>query len=53
MKSLGYQDFNIVVNNNKLSVNYYNYLNNKSIELINDFYHFDFILFNYVKIITS
>jgi hypothetical protein len=50
MKNLGYADFNIVINNNGLNVHYYNYLNNKSIRLINDFYHFDFILFSYVKI---
>lgn len=51
MKDLGYTDFNLLENNNKYKVNYYNYLNNKSIEIINDFYHFDFILFNYDKIV--
>ena len=50
MKNLGYIDFNLYenVNNNKL--NYYNYLNNESIKIINNFYHLDFILFNYDKI---
>ena len=55
MINLGYTDFNLYkhvnnqrVNNNKL--NYYNYLNNKSIKIINNFYHLDFILFNYNKI---
>jgi hypothetical protein len=50
MKNLGYTDFNIVSNKNPNKINYYNYLNNKSIKLINEFYHFDFILFNYDKI---
>ena len=52
MKNLGYTDFGSYekrnVNVNKL--NYYNYLNNESIELINKFYHLDFILFNYAKL---
>ena len=50
MNNLGYIDFDLCINNNKVKMNYYNYLNNKSIEIINNFYHFDFILFNYVKI---
>lgn len=51
MISLGYTDFNRFDHSNpNKNVNYYNYLNNKSIEIINDFYHFDFILFNYDKI---
>jgi len=52
MNDLGYKDFNIVTNNNLNKVNYYNYLNNKSIEIINDFYHFDFIIFNYDKLLA-
>jgi hypothetical protein len=50
MNNLGYTDFNNfeLVNINK--VNYYDYLNNQSIELINNFYNLDFILFNYNKI---
>ena len=50
MKGLGYIDFNIYENVNINKVNYYNYLNNESIEIINKFYHLDFILFNYNKI---
>jgi hypothetical protein len=50
MKKLGYTDFNRFDNKNSNKVNYYNYLNNKSIKLINDFYHYDFILFHYGKI---
>jgi len=56
MKNLGYIDFDIYIhananaNANVNKVNYYNYLNNESIQIINKFYHFDFILFNYDKI---
>ena len=50
MKNLGYIDFNVHNNVNINKVNYYNYLNNESIEIINKFYHLDFILFNYDKI---
>lgn len=50
MKNLGYIDFDIHANVNANKVNYYNYLNNESIEIINNFYHLDFILFNYDKI---
>jgi len=50
MKDLGYTDFDIHNNKNINDVNYYNYLNNKSIEVINKYYHLDFILFNYEKI---
>jgi hypothetical protein len=51
MHGLGYTDFNIYenVNENKHNINYYSYLNNDSIKLINDFYDYDFILFNYPK----
>ena len=49
MHFLGYTDFDIIINNNP-PINYYNYLNKNSIELINEFYHLDFILFNYDKI---
>jgi hypothetical protein len=49
MINLGYTDFNFFINSNNIKVNYYNYLNNKSLELINNFYHDDFILFNYSK----
>jgi hypothetical protein len=50
MKNLGYDDFNIFVNVNPNKVNYYSYLNNETIEIINNFYNLDFILFNYDKI---
>lgn len=52
MKNLGYIDFDIYTNVNTNKVNYYNYLNNESIEIINNFYHLDFVLFNYHKIST-
>ena len=52
MIRLGYEDFNIYMNKNANKVNYYDYLNDKSIELINDFYHDDFVLFGYNKINT-
>lgn len=45
MHDLGYTDFNLIKNCNKHEVNYYDYLNNESVEIINDFYHFDFVLF--------
>ena len=50
MRCLGYEDFDLFISNNQLNLNYYNYLNKESIEIINNFYHFDFILFNYAKI---
>jgi len=51
-KNLGYYDFNIFQNVNPNKVNYYSYLNNETIEIINNFYHLDFTLFNYDKITT-
>ena len=50
MIGLGFTDFNRIDNNNPRKVNYYNYLNYKSIKIINQFYHLDFKLFNYNKI---
>jgi len=50
MNDLGYSDFNRLDNINPNKINYYNYLNEKSIKIINDFYHDDFILFNYKKL---
>ena len=50
MINLGYTDFDFHDNKNKLKINYYDYLNNESINLINNFYNYDFILFNYTKI---
>lgn len=50
MKALGYTDFNIFMQKNKEeNINYYNYLNEESISVINNWYHYDFILFNYSK----
>lgn len=55
MINLGYTDFNEHVktksNINTDEINYYDFLNNKSIQLINDFYDYDFRLFNYTKIV--
>jgi len=51
MNGLGYTDFNRHDNANKNKINYYDYLNNKAIRKINDFYHLDFLLFNYDKIL--
>jgi hypothetical protein len=49
MQNLGYKDFDLIMNNNKDKLDYYNYLNNDSIKFINDYYDYDFILFNYTK----
>ena len=50
MNNLCYSDFNIFENKNIHNVNnYYDYLNTNSINIINNFYHLDFILFNYDK----
>uniref|UniRef100_A0A6C0EUC1 Sulfotransferase domain-containing protein n=1 Tax=viral metagenome TaxID=1070528 RepID=A0A6C0EUC1_9ZZZZ len=49
MHNLGYTDFNIHIHNNPIKTDYYNFLNNDSIKLINYFYHYDFKLFNYNK----
>jgi hypothetical protein len=50
MHNLGYTDFNLKENVNKYNVNYYDYLNDDSIKLINEYYDKDFSLFNYKKI---
>jgi hypothetical protein len=50
MINLGYDDFDVKDNSNKYNVNYYDYLNNLSILMINDFFDSDFKLFNYNKI---
>lgn len=50
MKKMGYKDFNLFSNKNPQNVNYYNYLNNDSIQLINQYYYFDFVLFHYDQI---
>jgi hypothetical protein len=49
MYSLGYQDFNIKTNDNPNKLNYDDYLNEDSINLINSYYDKDFTLFNYTK----
>jgi hypothetical protein len=53
MKSLGYSDFDIKINANPLNVDYYDYLNDTSIKIINNIYHKDFVLFGYEKIKTK
>lgn len=53
MSGLGYEDFNLNENVNSNKVDYYEYLNNDSIKLINDFYDYDFKLFNYDKRLQS
>ena len=53
MKNLGYLDFDVYTNVNTSKPNYFNYLNNESLKTINDFYHMDFILFNYDKIYSN
>lgn len=53
MKSLGYNDFNVRANVNPVKSNYYDYLNDSSINIINDIYHKDFILFGYDKKIIN
>ena len=52
MYDLGYIDYNhykekTTVNVNTLNLNYYNYLNNSSIQAINKYYEKDFLLFGY------
>lgn len=50
MVNAGYTDFNIKVNHNKNSnINYYDYLDNNSIKIINEYYDLDFELFGYEK----
>jgi len=49
MINLGYTDFDVNVNTNLNKVDYYNYLNSDSIQLINNYYSYDFELFNYTK----
>ena len=49
MCKLGYKDFNIKMNMNPNNVNYYKYLNDDSIKLINENYKKDFEILNYNK----
>jgi len=50
MHQLGYTDFNLHITSNDKQINYYNYLNNDSIKLINEYYDTDFTLFGYEKL---
>jgi len=50
MHNLGFTDFNVKTNCNKIKIDYYSLLNNDSIELINNYYDDDFKIFNYEKI---
>jgi len=50
MKKIGFDDFNIKINENPNKLNYYEYLNEDSICLINTIYYLDFELFGYQKI---
>lgn len=51
MYGLGYHNFIMKENkNHNGKINYYDYLNDDSIRLINNYYHDDFILFGYEKI---
>lgn len=53
MIDFGFTDFNLNIQKNKYeNVNYYDYLNKKSIKLINNHYDFDFKLFDYEKILV-
>lgn len=47
MINLGYDRFDVKTNCNRHTVNYYDYLNDSSIQLVNYFYKDDFKLFNY------
>jgi hypothetical protein len=49
MHRLGYEDFDIKINKNPNKINYDDYLNEDSINLINKYYDEDFKLFNYTK----
>lgn len=49
MQNIGFTDFDIKVNNNKLNIDYNKYLSKINIDLINVFYDKDFEYFGYVK----
>lgn len=55
MHNLGYKDFNLVCmkNKNEDIKSYYEYLNDESIKIINQFYHEDFVLFHYDKLLPN
>jgi hypothetical protein len=50
MHALGYTNFNTRMNVNHHKTDYYGYLNNESIQLINEVYDEDFKRFNYPKL---
>ena len=50
MHNLNYIDFNLKIQNNPNKLNYYDYLNKESIDIINNYYEKDFEIFNYSKI---
>jgi hypothetical protein len=50
MHALGYTDFDTRTNVNHHKTDYYSYLNNESIQLINEVYDEDFKRFNYPKL---
>lgn len=50
MHNLGYTDFNLFENVNKIKYDYLIFLNYDSIKLINTFYSLDFYYFNYDKL---
>lgn len=50
MNEIGYVDFDIKTNCNENNINYNDYLNTDSINLINNYYDKDFELFGYTKI---
>lgn len=49
MHKLNFKNFSNHDNKNKKIINYFDYLNDNSIKLINDFYDYDFKLFKYKK----
>ena len=52
MKNIGFTDFENIeeLKTHRNNVDYYNYLNNNSIKIINEYYLLDFIIFDYDQI---
>jgi len=51
MKQMGYTDFNLYEKRGHANrKNYRDYLNEESIQIINKYYHYDFVCFGYKKI---
>lgn len=50
MYNFGFKDFNLFENINKIKCNYLDFLNNDSINLINNIFNLDFYYFNYDKL---